>query len=169
MQVKVTVTAPWFQPSEPASGDLELVTTGAVRSTLIEPTVAIAEFPALSVQLPVTDWSGPSVRRSTGLETVPTPERASVQLKLTVTGTLFQPLALGPGDREPIAVGAVRSIMTVTETEFDVPCMLVAVHVSVVPRVSLVRVVVPQPEEEAIPFMGSEIDQVTVTVLLFHP
>ena len=169
VQLKLTVTAPLFQPSPSAAGDLEPITTGGVRSMLIDPTVAEAKLPALSVQLPVTDWSAPSERSEAGLETVSAPETGSVQLKLTVTGTLFQPLALGPVNLEPVTVGAVRSILTVTETEFDVPCVLVAVHVIVVPAVSLLRIVVWHPEEEAIPLAGSETVQVTVTVLLFHP
>jgi hypothetical protein len=70
-----------------------------------------------------------------------------------------------------VSVGAVRSIFTVTETEFDKPAPLVALQVSVVPAagVSVLRVVVVQPVDEAIPDSGSETDQVTVTDPLFQP
>jgi hypothetical protein len=68
-------------------------------------------------------------------------------------------------------VGAVRSIFTVTDAEFDKPAPLMAEHVSVVPAagVSVLRVVVVQPLDEAIPDSGSETDQVTVTDPLFQP
>jgi hypothetical protein len=70
-----------------------------------------------------------------------------------------------------VSVGAVRSIFTVTEAEFDKPAPLVTVQVSVVPSsgVSLLRVVVAHPLDEAIPDSGSETDQVTVTGPLFQP
>jgi hypothetical protein len=65
----------------------------------------------------------------------------------------------------------VRSIFTVTEAEFDKPAPLTALQVSVVPAagVSVLRVVVVQPLDEAIPDSGSETDQVTVTDPLFQP
>jgi hypothetical protein len=70
-----------------------------------------------------------------------------------------------------VSVGAVRSIFTVTEAEFDKPTLLMTVQVSVVPSngVSLLRVVVAHPSDEAIPDSGSETDQVTVTGPLFQP
>ena len=49
-----------------------------------------------------------------------TPERPSVQEKLTVTGPLFQPCALGAIDRELEMVGGVKSMLmfpTVAEAE----------------------------------------------------
>ena len=80
------------------------------------------------------------------------------------------PLASAVGDGN-VSVGAVRSIFTVTEPEFDKPALLVTVQVSVVPssEVSLFRVVVAHPFDEAIPDSGSETDQVTVTGPLFQP
>jgi hypothetical protein len=63
------------------------------------------------------------------------------------------------------------SIFTVIEAEFDKPAILVAVQVSVVPAcgVSVLRLVVVQPMDEAIPDSGSETDQLTVTGPLFQP
>ena len=68
-------------------------------------------------------------------------------------------------------IGAVRSIFTVTEAEFDKPAPLMAVQVSVVPScgVSLLKVAVVHPVDEAIPDSGSETDQLTVTGPLFQP
>lgn len=70
-----------------------------------------------------------------------------------------------------VNVGAVRSILAVTETEFDKPAPLVAVQVSVVPscEVSVLKIVVVQPVDEAIPDSGFETDQLTVTGPLFQP
>ena len=49
------------------------------------------------------------------------------------------------------------------------PAPSVAVHVSVVPLVSEASVVGEHPEEESIPDSGSDTDQLTVTLTLFHP
>jgi hypothetical protein len=46
---------------------------------LMPETVAVAEFPALSVQEPVADWFAPSLDRVSSASTLATPERASVQ------------------------------------------------------------------------------------------
>ena len=69
------------------------------------------------------------------------------------------------------SVGAVRSIFTVTEAEFNKPALLVAVQVSVVPScgVSALKVAVAQPVDDAIPDSGSETDQLTVTGPLLQP
>ncbi len=168
-QVKLTVTGELFQPKELAFGVLEPAIFGGVKSMLMPPTVVDAVLPALSVQLPVTDWAAPSPVRVDGAVVEPTPDRVSEQVKLTVTGPLFQPLTLGTGLADPVTLGRVLSILTVTETELDVPAPLVAVQVIVVPGVSLVRVVVPHPEEDSIPDSGSETLQVTVTLPLFQP
>ena len=79
------------------------------------------------------------------------------------------PVASTVGDGN-VSVGAVRSIFTVTEAEFDRPAPLVTLHVSVVPAsgVSVLRVVVVQPLDEAISDSGSETDQLTVTGPLFQ-
>ncbi len=61
------------------------------------------------------------------------------------------------------------SIINVTDAEFERPALFVPVHVMVAPVVSNVSVVVPHPEEEAIPDSGSEMLQLTVTFPLFQP
>ena len=55
------------------------------------------------------------------------------------------------------------------DTEFDNPAPLVAEHVKVVPGVFMVRLIEPQPVEDAIPDSGSTTDQVTVTPLIYQP
>lgn len=55
VQVNEAVTSVLLQPFEFADGDLEPVSVGGVRSTLIPVTLVDAEFPALSVQVPVAD------------------------------------------------------------------------------------------------------------------
>jgi hypothetical protein len=88
-----------------------------------------------------------------------------------VTTAPLGPVAFTVSDDGKFNVGAVRSIFTVTEAEFVKPAPLVALQVSVVPadEVSVLRVVVVQPFDEAMPDSGSETDQVTVTDPLFQP
>ena len=120
VQAKLAVTSTLFHPFAFASGDFEPERTGGVRSMLIGATAVGIELPALSTQVPVTDWPNPSPR-VVGPETDAMPDRASEQLKLTVTGTLFQPFPSGGTDREPVMTGAVRSMLislTVAEAEF---------------------------------------------------
>src|SRR4029077_4605356 len=74
-------------------------------------TVAVAEFPALSVTVPVTDWFVPSVPSVLGPETLATPERASEPVKLTVTLVLFQPDPFAGGLNDPVIWGGVLSIL----------------------------------------------------------
>lgn len=109
MQEKLTVTGPLFQPSALA-GVLELEMLGEVLSILILPTVNDAVLPAMSVTEPMTDCTAPSPLSVVSALQNATPDRESAQLKLTVTFPLFQPLALGPGLREPLIVGRVRSM-----------------------------------------------------------
>src|SRR5579864_6937356 len=54
-------------------------------------TTCIAEFPARSSQVPVTDWFAPSVETTVVAGGLPEarPERLSAQVKLTVTSVLF--------------------------------------------------------------------------------
>ncbi len=47
-----------------------------------------------------------------GKVTLKTPDRESEQVKLTVTGTLFQPLGLGAMDLELEMIGEVKSMLT---------------------------------------------------------
>ncbi len=56
VHVKLTVTVLLFQPLAFAEGDLEPVMVGGVLSMLMLITVAEALFPALSAQIPASDW-----------------------------------------------------------------------------------------------------------------
>jgi hypothetical protein len=98
------------------------------------------------------------------------PDKESVAFELYETTAPLDPTASTVGEGN-VSVGAVRSIFTVTEAEFDKLAWLVAVHVSAVPAcgVSSVKVVVSHPEDEAIPDSASKTDQLTVTVPLFQP
>ena len=69
----------------------------------------------------------------------------------------------------PEITGGVLSILTVTDTEADNPAPFVAEQVEVVPDVSAVRVVGPQPDDDAIPDSGSLTLQLTVTLLRYQP
>ena len=59
-QAKATVTASRCQPSGPGGGDIVVVTTGGVLSTLTE-TLAEVRLPALSAAVRVIPWAAPSV------------------------------------------------------------------------------------------------------------
>src|SRR5438046_2313729 len=98
------------------------------------------------------------------------PERLSVPVKLTVTVVLFQPAALGWGEAEAWAVGAVLSILTEGEVN-------VAVFPATSVTVTLPFMVVPSLlndnglgiEVEATPDSASTTVNGTETFVLFHP
>lgn len=114
VMVPDTVTLTIFPfGGQSADGLAEAVITGGVLSTLIPLTVDVAELPAKSVQVPLTDCPAPSADRIVGAGGLPaaSPESLSAQVKLTVTFVLFQPFALGAGVREPVMLGGVLSIL----------------------------------------------------------
>src|SRR5712691_2737017 len=80
-------------------------------------TVALALLPATSVAVPLTDWPAPSMRTAAGSGQLATPDRLSLQVKLTVTSVLFQPFAFGAGLRAAVIVGGVLSILTAGEVK----------------------------------------------------
>ncbi len=127
VQVKVTVTGPKLPPKMSGGGLRRPVMVGGVRSTLMLLSVAPAVLPARSTQFPVMDWAAPSAK-VTGDGVLATPERVSEQVKLTVTGSLFQPYVLGWTFLELVTLGGVRSIfIPVTEAEALFPAL--SVHV----------------------------------------
>ena len=93
-QVKTTGSLLFTQPLRFGGRSSEPVMVGGVRSMFTLVSVKLAVLPARSAQEPVTDcpWPSPNV---VGPDTASEPERVSVHVKLTVTATLFQPLALG--------------------------------------------------------------------------
>ena len=108
--MNVTLAVLLTHPFAFGEGERRPVIVGGVRSIFTLDSVVREGFPPRSVQVPWTDWFLPSPR-VVGPETVSTPERLSVHEKLTVTGPLFQPCALGGIDRELDMVGGVRSML----------------------------------------------------------
>jgi hypothetical protein len=135
--------------------------------------VAIAgalTLPATSVQVPLADWPAPSVVNVIGAVQLAMPDKASAPLKVTVTLVLFQPAAFGAGDAAAAAVGAVRSILTVTEAVRTNPAPFVAVQETTVPAVSVVKLVGSQLVNSVlIPEIGSLTFQLTVVADLSQP
>src|SRR5690349_6564153 len=65
-------------------------------------------------------------------------------------------------------VGGILSILIVTGTDAVRPTPFVAEQVKVTPAVSAVRVLAPQPVEEATPDSGSPTSHVTVTLPVYQ-
>lgn len=105
-QVKVTVTFELFQPLAFGAGDCSAVMIEGVLSRLIV-TLVVAVFPAVSVAVPETTWFAPSVLTITGDGQVCIGLLPAVQVNVTVTFELFQPLAFGPGEATAVIVGGV--------------------------------------------------------------
>src|SRR4051794_23528163 len=118
---KETVTPSRYQPSALAarSGLPEML--GAVLSMLTDAVVE-AELPALSLAVPLTAWSLPSVAMVCGSVQSFSPDRAvwSAHENETDTLVLFQPFVLRAGDWLDSIVGADRSIRTVVDCGFSV-------------------------------------------------
>src|SRR5262245_61605979 len=128
--LKCTVTLPLYQPAALGLVVAAALRVGLVKSMLMPETVVPALLPATSVAVPLTDWPAPSPLSVVGPETPARPERASLALKLTVTGPLFQPKPLAAGARAPLIDGGVASIRMDRELELGlVPLLSVAVAV----------------------------------------
>src|SRR5258708_13175391 len=97
------------------------------------------------------------------------PESASAPVNVTVTLVLFQPAPFGAGVAEASAVGGVLSILMVTVTERESPAPFVAMQVMLVPAVSAVSVITPQPDSGSMPETESLKLQVTVVSVVFQP
>src|SRR5688572_340784 len=107
-QVHWTTTSPLYQPLPFGAVVAVPLRLGAVLSTLMPATVAMALLPAASTAVPVADWPAPSPSVC-GAVQVSMPESASAQVKVTVTSVFCQPLLLADGDWLPLIVGAVLS------------------------------------------------------------
>jgi hypothetical protein len=134
---------------------------------LIPPTVMVTELPALSVAIPKTDWSAPSPDRVELPEYDAKPESPSSTMKVTVTDSLFQPLMFGSGLLEPLIVGGVKSMLTETVNEAELPAKSVTVPVTSWSAPSPVTVVLPEYAFK--PESPSETTKSTVTDSLFQP
>src|SRR5205809_277564 len=92
--VRVTWTAPAYQPLISGAGTLAVV-VGGLRSILMPPTVALTGLPARSDTPAVADRLSPSPRTVLSAGVAPSmPDKPSSQVKLTTTSALYQPLAL---------------------------------------------------------------------------
>src|SRR5437764_11367686 len=104
---------------------------------LIPETATDAVLPALSVAVPLAVLA-PFADRTTGSGQVATPDRASEQVKVTVTGPTYQPLLpLTPLVTAPAMVGLVLSSLTVTESVPTLPAVSFAVPLTSWPAVSV--------------------------------
>ena len=114
MALNLCVTALMYQPFAPAVPlTAPRAASGAVLSMSMLLIVSLAVLPARSVTLLVTLWLAPSPKAPFSgqpLELSPEPPTLSEQLKLTVTSSLYQPLALAARSREAVMVGAVLSM-----------------------------------------------------------
>ncbi len=119
VQAYVTVTSALYQPRPLAARfafgarSAAAVIAGSVLSMLTS-ALSVAVLPALSVAVPVTVWSSPSVEITLSAVHEAMPEVASAQTNFTVTFVRFQPLAFASGDCVWLIVGDVPSILTVT-------------------------------------------------------
>src|SRR5579864_9285588 len=99
---------------------------GGVLSMLSE-MLPVPTFPAISVAWPEIFWFCPSEATNCGVGHLATPDKLSVQLKVTVTLALFQPAPLGDGAAVAVTTGGVLSIFSVVvETAEVLPAWSVA-------------------------------------------
>jgi hypothetical protein len=95
-------------------------------STLIV-ILALAEFPALSVAVPLKDSFSPTVVTWIGDGQVATPDRASEHVNVIVAGAVTTPCAFGTGLTLAVIVGGVLSMLIVLLALADCPAASVAV------------------------------------------
>ena len=94
----------------------------------------------------------------------------SAPLVWIVTSLVYQPLMPAvPAMIARVAVGAVLSILIVTEAELERPALFVAEQVRVEPAVSEVKLDAVQPVEVLMPDSASVTVQLTVTLLVYQP
>src|SRR5687768_4989233 len=131
-------------------------------------TVADLELPALSVAVPVTDWSAPSLLSVVLPTQVAMSDSPSAQVKLTVTAALYQPFRSATRSGAPLMVGNTVSMsMSVTVAVLVLPAASVAVPTTNWPAPSLLNSV--SPTQEATPDRLSSQVKLTLTAPLFQP
>jgi hypothetical protein len=122
------VTFVLFQPLAFACGAaVATIASGADCTLTVK--VVVAEFPALSVAVPLKDSFSPTVVTWIGEGHVATPERLSEQVKLMVAGAVTTPLALAAGVTVAVIVGAVSSMFRIVEALAVFPLASFAVAV----------------------------------------
>src|SRR4051794_664977 len=94
---------------------------------LIPDTEAVPVLSATSLAPPVADWAAPLFDSVTSSWHEASPERASEQVKCTLTGPTYQPfLPTVPLTTAPLMLGAVLSSLTVTESVPVLPAVSLA-------------------------------------------
>src|SRR5690348_13161439 len=106
------VTAVLFQLFAFGCGVTVAVIASGADSTLMV-TLALAEFPALSVAVPLKDSFNPTVVACMGEGHTATPDRVSEQVKVIVAGAVTTPWELATGVTVAEMVGAVLSMFSV--------------------------------------------------------
>jgi len=121
--VKVIVTGTVvLMPLEFGAGETVYVIVGGVSSILTLAHIGSDMFPAASTACPQKDWFAPCVATAIGGGHVLTPDPESAQVNVTVTLVLFQPAAFGAGNTEAAIVGAIVSVVNVSEiTSLEFP------------------------------------------------
>src|SRR5438093_12686441 len=109
--VQWMLTLPLYQPSAFGWVVGAPLRVGAVSSTLRPVRPALALLPAASTAVPLALWLAPSPT-VLAAEQLSMPERLSAQVKLTITSSLYQPLALAARSGAALIVGAVLSMLT---------------------------------------------------------
>src|SRR4051794_32726819 len=170
LSLTLAVTRAFVSPRRNVGG-VGHMTPGSARSTSSGVEASLALFPAASVAVPLTVCGcalSPSV---TGAVQLTTPEVESAQEKVTVGAVTYQPPAPSgvAGMTVCVIAGATVSRLTVIERSARRPAPFVEAQVNVVPLVSVVTVVAPQPVELATPLSASETIQLRETSLVYHP
>src|SRR5439155_3441118 len=149
----------------PSTGEVIEITGAVVSSFTIADTDAV--LPALSTAEPETTCPAPSVLTATGEGHAAIPEPPSEQVKLTVTGALFQPFVFGGADRVAVMPGALLSIFSVTLVLAVFPALFTAMPETTWPAPSVLTAT--GEGHVAMPELLSEQVKVTVTAVLFQP
>src|SRR6266516_7248637 len=142
-------------------------------SMLMPDTVALPTLPAMSVAVRVRDWFAPLTVRVMSSGQTARPDRASEQVKCTVTGPMYQPLLpLVPLRIAPLMLGAVLSSLIVTESVPRLPAVSFAEPLTTVPLVLVSMLTVTSgvmvPGSTPDPGSVSVALKCTVTLLLFQ-
>ena len=149
----------------PSTGEVIEIAGAVASSFTIAETDAV--LPALSTAVPETTCPAPSVLTATGEGHAAIPEPPSEQVKLTVTGALFQPFVLGGADRVAVMPGELLSIFNVTLVLAVFPALFTAMPETTWPAPSVLTTT--GEGQVAMPELLSEQVKVTVTAVLFHP
>jgi hypothetical protein len=106
---KLTVTGVSFQPAALGAGVIEATTCNGGNGSKLNWTLPVPVLPAMSVEVP-SIVCRPAVVTVTGEGQMATPDKLSVQVKVTVAETaVTNPLAFGAGETAAATMGGVLS------------------------------------------------------------